>query len=235
MDTVTIEITPQEKARLLFYSERVRESGHWGDGAVEMPDEKILEDRISRAEGTLDLTPRDLDVLTTLIDDATDHGLLLLPEDLSILAKLVEGLEGSLRSALSLVERYGDMIRNLTSILPHQPPHEPRAEETPGTGEPRRLQEADTAAAPAGADRGTVAASWERTHRPEADTVSDESTTKAAAAQPTAGGIRRFISQLRSSLTPSAKESAARYPEEPTLDERIRAARELVRKINKKR
>jgi hypothetical protein len=109
MITFSIEITPPEKSRLIAYCESVNDSGHWGDGAVELPDEKILADRIRSADAVLELSLRDADILIIHIEEATDHGFVLLPEDQSLLLKLVEVLESARRFPGRIIAIY---IRN---------------------------------------------------------------------------------------------------------------------------
>jgi len=137
MVTISLEITPPEKGRLLAYCESVNDSGHWGDGAVELPDEKILEEKIRAADGVVELSIRDLDILVIHIEDATDHGFVLIPEDQTLLLKLVEALESSLRSQLALVERLEETLGSVTAIVPENRPGSARVparmEKTPGT------------------------------------------------------------------------------------------------------
>jgi len=79
-----------EKRRLLSYaSQSMRDNLHWGDGEVIIPEEQILEQKIQEAEYKLTLDFEQLRLLTNWFLDATDEGILLLGEDISILNKII--------------------------------------------------------------------------------------------------------------------------------------------------
>ena len=117
MTTISIEITPTEKSRLLTYCEGVHDSGHWGDGAVELPDEKIFADRVAAAGPSLALTLRDMEILHIHIEDSTDHGSVLLPEDLSIIGKIIPALDAMRRSSAGDRERITGLIQSFTEFI----------------------------------------------------------------------------------------------------------------------
>ena len=79
-----------EKRRLLSYaSQSMRDNLHWGDGEVIIPEEQILEQKIQESEYKLTLDFEQLRLLTNWFLDATDEGILLLGEDISILNKII--------------------------------------------------------------------------------------------------------------------------------------------------
>jgi hypothetical protein len=80
-----------EKRKLLLYaSHTLRDTLHWGDGEVIVPEEQILEQKIQEAEDKLTLDFEQMKLLSNWFLDATDNGLLLAGEDISILQKMIE-------------------------------------------------------------------------------------------------------------------------------------------------
>ena len=79
-----------EKRRLLSYAgHSMRDQLHWGDGEIIIPEEQILQQKITDAEDKLTLNFEQLELLTNWFLDATDEGILLLGEDISILNKII--------------------------------------------------------------------------------------------------------------------------------------------------
>jgi len=62
---------------------------HWGDGEIIIPEEQILLQKIREAEDSLTLDFEQLKLLTHWFLDATDEGMLLLGEDISILNRII--------------------------------------------------------------------------------------------------------------------------------------------------
>lgn len=235
MASITIEITPSEKTRLLTYCEGVHDSGHWGDGAVELPDEKILADRIRSADAVLELSLRDVDILVIHIEDSTDHGFMLLPEDQSLLLKLVEALEDGLRSELSLVERLEDTLRSVTAIIPENR-HRRAVKMETSFDVPPAVTETPVAAPPPAAT-GISAETARKAERPA------EKILPAHAHKDVTTGKPSLFTGLRTTLSHFFSTIAHRDDEAPhinqdfgiSLDERIRRAKAAAKRINRNR
>jgi len=80
-----------EKGRLVSYaSHSIRDKLHWGDGEIIIPEEQILEQKIQETKYKLMLDFEQIKLLANWFFDATDEGLLLAGEDISILNKMIE-------------------------------------------------------------------------------------------------------------------------------------------------
>jgi hypothetical protein len=85
-----LKLNELEKRRLLSYaSHSIRDQLHWGDGEIIIPEEQILQQKITETEDRLTLDFEQLKLLTHWFLDATDEGMLLLGEDISILNKII--------------------------------------------------------------------------------------------------------------------------------------------------
>ncbi len=230
MITISIEITPTEKARLLNYCEGVHDSGHWGDGAVELPDEKILAEKIQAAGDSLDLTLRDVEILKIHIEDSTDHGFVLLPEDQSILLKLVEALEHGLRTQLAVVDHFEEVLQSVTGIVPANRPWSDKERETAGMieGGPETAPEAHQAV-----DSAQDAAAHEAPRRREAPSSAIQPQLER---ESIFTRLRKMIAGTRPELSvPDINTRANPAEGELTLDERIKRAKAAAKRLGKMR
>jgi hypothetical protein len=119
-----------EKQRLLFYaSHTMRDSLHWGDGEVIIPEEQILEQKIQKTEYKLTLEFEQIRLLTNWFLDATGEGLLLAGEDISILTKIIGLLtpyhnelkreyDVKLRMLKAQIDDAEKVLNKLTKIVP---------------------------------------------------------------------------------------------------------------------
>ena len=119
-----------EKERLLAYaSQSLRDNLHWGNGEVIVPEEQILEQKIQETEYKLALDFEQLRLLTNWFLDATDEGLLLAGEDISILTKIIDLLtpyhnqlkkeyDVKLRILKARIDDAENVLTKLTNILP---------------------------------------------------------------------------------------------------------------------
>ena len=119
-----------EKERLLSYaSQSMRDNLHWGDGEVIIPEEQILEQKIQETEYKLALDFNQLRLLTNWFLDATDEGLLLAGEDISILTKIIGLLttyhnelkreyDVKLRMLKAQIDDAEKILTKLTNIVP---------------------------------------------------------------------------------------------------------------------
>jgi hypothetical protein len=91
---LSFRVNELEKRRLLSYAtSSMHDQLHWGDGEIIIPEEQILQEKIINAEDKLTLDFMELKLLITWFLDATDEGVLLLGEDISILNKLIRLLK----------------------------------------------------------------------------------------------------------------------------------------------
>jgi hypothetical protein len=119
-----------EKRRLLSYaSHSMRDQLHWGDGEIIIPEEQILQQKITDAEDKLILDFEQLELLTNWFLEATDEGILLLGEDISILNKLIGQLTAyhnelkrkydvKLRMLKARMDATEKVLTKLTKIVP---------------------------------------------------------------------------------------------------------------------
>lgn len=221
METVTIKISPAEKARLLVYCESVNDSGHWGDGAVELPDEKILEDKIRSADTSLDLTLRDMEILTIHIENDTDHGYMLLPEDQSLIAKLLQIMEPQRDSDSNSSDRIDRVIRSFAGFLTGKrsadiPAPTVRSDTFPASDDPSAVFDSAVAAAeepsPIGSDTDDIL--------------------------PPAGAKKGLLSRIIEFINPdpfAARPAAPPAGDETTFEERVKRAKAAAQRIGKRR
>lgn len=81
-----------EKRRLVIFAENVMKSGHWGNAALEIPEERILLDAIQKPGDAMEISVAQAEMIFRWFLSSTDHGAILLPDDVSIIEKLVVAL-----------------------------------------------------------------------------------------------------------------------------------------------
>ena len=125
-----IKFNELEKRRLLSYAgHSMRDQLHWGDGEIIIPEEQILQQKITDAEDKLTLDFAQLELLTNWFLDATDEGILLLGEDISILKKIIGQLtpyhkelkrkyDVKLRMLKAQIDAAEKVLTKLTKIVP---------------------------------------------------------------------------------------------------------------------
>jgi hypothetical protein len=107
----------------------MRDQLHWGDGEIIIPEEQILQQKITDAEDKLTLDFEQLELLTNWFLDATDEGILLLGEDISILNKIIGQLtpyhnelkrkyDVKLRMLKAQIDAATIVLTKLTRIVP---------------------------------------------------------------------------------------------------------------------
>ena len=107
----------------------MRDQLHWGDGEIIIPEEQILQQKITDAEDKLTLNFEQLELLTNWFLDATDEGILLLGEDISILNKIIGQLtpyhselkrkyDVKLRMLKAQIDAAEKVLTKLTRIVP---------------------------------------------------------------------------------------------------------------------
>jgi len=120
---ITITINESEKKRLIFYAENELQSGHWGSSGIEIPQEKILNDKISKAVSEIELSLPDVKLLFQWFLNATDHGLILLSDDISIIHKIIYKLynhhEIKKKQYIIELDTITDIIESSINILPN--------------------------------------------------------------------------------------------------------------------
>ena len=125
-----LKIHELEKRRLLSYADHsIRDQLHWGNGEVIIPEEQILQQKITDAEDKLMLDFEQLKLLTHWFLDATGEGMLLLGEDISILNKIIGQLipyhnelkrkyDVKLRILKAQIDDAEKVLTKLTRIVP---------------------------------------------------------------------------------------------------------------------
>ena len=125
-----LKIHELEKRRLLSYADHsIRDQLHWGNGEVIIPEEQILQQKITDAEEKLMLDFEQLKLLTHWFLDATGEGMLLLGEDISILNKIIGQLipyhnelkrkyDVKLRILKAQIDDAEKVLTKLTRIVP---------------------------------------------------------------------------------------------------------------------
>jgi hypothetical protein len=125
-----LKLMELEKSRLLSYANHsMRDQLHWGDGEIIIPEEQILQQKITDAEDKLSLDFAQLELLINWFLDATDEGILLLGEDISILNKLIGQLtpyhnelkrkyDVKLRILKAQIDATEKVLTKLTKIVP---------------------------------------------------------------------------------------------------------------------
>jgi hypothetical protein len=83
-----IKINLSEKYRLISFYDDMQNEGHWGNSAIEIPEEKELFNLINKSEGEITLTINQVELLGDWIFNATGEGVLLLPDDITLIKKI---------------------------------------------------------------------------------------------------------------------------------------------------
>ncbi len=119
---ITLIITESEKKRLVFYAENEMQSGHWGSSDIEIPQEKILFSKIDQAVSEIELSLQEAKLLFQWFLNATDHGLILLSDDISIIHKILYKLynyyEVKKKQYISELDSISEIIKSSINILP---------------------------------------------------------------------------------------------------------------------
>lgn len=119
---ITVTINESEKKRLIFYAENELHSGHWGSSGIEIPQEIKLYDKISKADSQIELSLPDVKLLFQWFLNATDHGLILLSDDISIIHKIIYKLynyyEIKKKQYIIELDSITDIIESSINILP---------------------------------------------------------------------------------------------------------------------
>lgn len=120
---IAITINESEKKRLLYYAENELRSGHWGSSDIEIPQEKVLHDKINKAVSEIELSLPDTKLLFQWFLNATDHGLILLSDDISIIHKIIYKLynyyEIKKNQYIIELDSITDIIKSSINILPN--------------------------------------------------------------------------------------------------------------------
>ena len=114
----TIKINQSEKSRLLSFYEDMKNKGHWGSSAIEIPEEKGLFDVIKKSDDKLKLSIRQLELLCDWIFDASGEGALLLPDDISVVKKIQKVLNDYYSKHNVELKRLEIIIAQLKKLSP---------------------------------------------------------------------------------------------------------------------
>ncbi len=119
---IAITVTEQEKKQLIFFAEKALQGGHWGSGELEIPEERQVYEIILRSSGTVELTMRQVELFLNWFFEATQHGTYLLPEDMSILEKIVYKLYGHYnerkQACLRELDKIAEIIVKSADLFP---------------------------------------------------------------------------------------------------------------------
>ncbi len=89
---ITLNINLSEKKRLLSFYEDIENAGHWGNSSIEIPEEKGLYNIIKNSSEEISLTIFQADMLCDWIFTASGEGILLIPDDSSLIGKIYNAL-----------------------------------------------------------------------------------------------------------------------------------------------
>jgi hypothetical protein len=88
-----LELTGRMKNRLLNYTLRAMDGGHWGASVPVIPEEARLAEKIREAGDVLEITPAEIKMLGRWMDEATRSGKTVLPEDIQTATALAPLME----------------------------------------------------------------------------------------------------------------------------------------------
>jgi len=130
---IELHTTPVEKKRLQGIAEAVLNPGHWGNAAVEIPEEQLLLKKIQNADNGIELSLRELELLLSWMNTITGYGTFLLSEDVILLNRVHQALLGTIdihekdgapdtarmRKTLGIIT---ELIRHIPSDADHDHP-----------------------------------------------------------------------------------------------------------------
>lgn len=119
---ITLKIAKSELTRLLYNAEKNINSGHWGNSILEIPDEQIILNKLKIADESIELSMREIEIVINWFNVVTDHGLLMILEDMSIIQqityKLFKHYEDKLLEYNNELSRISKILSLITNIMP---------------------------------------------------------------------------------------------------------------------
>ncbi|MBX7150799.1 hypothetical protein K1X84_04120 [bacterium] len=91
---IELELTFKERQRILRYIQHAIEQTHFGGGAVETPEEKLLINTFKKENGRIEVSFRQFKLIAEFAFEATKSGVALLRDEEILLKKLLNALEG---------------------------------------------------------------------------------------------------------------------------------------------